>query len=172
MSRCIAVTGASAGIGRAVVRELARQGDRIVLGARDRMELERCAADARTRYGADAVVLPFDAATPEAALRWWQQADECYVGGLDGLIVCHGTMAEQAAAQRDPDTSRQMFETNTLVISALLEAAAGALEERRQGVLCAVSSVAGDRGRASNYHYGASLLICRIHLKHLIVVHK
>lgn len=156
MRRCIAVTGASAGIGRALVRELAREGNQLVIGARDFDELERTAADARARYGADVCVLPFDGSTSESAVAWWQRADEAYVGGLDGLVVCHGSMQEQATTQNDSAAFHQMFEINTLAVAALLEQAASALETRRLGVICAVSSVAGDRGRASKYHYGAS----------------
>src|SRR5690606_12322529 len=152
----VLVVGASAGIGRAVARRLAAAGHPLVLAARDRDELEREAAHLRVCSGVPVTVRPWDARDPDDAAALWRDACAACGGEIEGLVLCHGDMAEQADAQRDPALARRMIEVNLVSVAALCEAAAATLEARSGGFVCALGSVAGDRGRASNYLYGAT----------------
>ncbi|HEY8122974.1 MAG TPA: SDR family oxidoreductase [Myxococcota bacterium] len=145
------IVGASAGIGRALASELARRGYALVLAARDHGELQRLASDLALRHGVSAEVVAFDVGDIAAHARWLEAC-----GDLDVIALCHGAMADQLAAQRDFSEVRRMIELNYAACVSLLELAAPRFVARGRGVLCAVSSVAGDRGRQSNYLYGST----------------
>jgi short-subunit dehydrogenase len=65
-------------------------------------------------------------------------------------------MGDQLRGQEDFAEARQIIEVNYLSYISLLHHAASHFEKRRSGFICALSSVAGDRGRQSNYLYGSS----------------
>lgn len=153
MSERVLLTGATSGIGRAVARALAGRGDRLVLASRSATEVARLARDLEQRYGAQVASETFDAldCASNRAL-----VDRCLEGGaLDGVILCHGVMFEQANAEADPRLAWEMATVNLASPIAILEAVAPHFEAKRSGWLAAVSSVAGDRGRRSNALYGA-----------------
>jgi short-subunit dehydrogenase len=70
--------------------------------------------------------------------------------------LCHGYRADQQLAQKDFAESRRMIDTNYTSAVSILNLCANYFESKRQGFVCAISSVAGDRGRQSNYIYGSS----------------
>ncbi|MDW8371253.1 MAG: SDR family NAD(P)-dependent oxidoreductase, partial [Geminicoccaceae bacterium] len=67
-----------------------------------------------------------------------------------------GTLGDQAAIARDPEATRRTLLTNFVSPAVLLTALAARLEAAGKGCLAVITSVAGDRGRASNYVYGAA----------------
>lgn len=152
----IAVLGATSGIARALCRRLAARGCRLVLAGRNREELDALAADLQIRYGRPAPVELFDALDLDALPRL---ADRCQAraeGPLTGVVLCYGAPADQAAAQADPAEARRAIEVNFTSAVLLLEPFAARFERRRSGTIAAISSVAGDRGRQSNYIYGSA----------------
>lgn len=156
MSERVLLLGAGSGIGRAVARELARSGASLVLAGRRREALERDATDLGLRGAGTVVVETYDAldtGTCEAFLdRCWKAVGD----GLDGVVLCQGTMADQERAQAEAELARSMAEVNFVSPVLLLEGLARRMEPRGRGWMCAVTSVAGDRGRRSNYLYGAT----------------
>jgi len=151
--RRILVTGATSAIARALADRLAARGDRIVLAARDDEEAGRTAADLRITRGAEAYAIRFDAEEPGAGTAVVRTAAET-LGGLDGVVLVHGAMWSQEEAEKDAKLASRMATVNlSSCAEALLEAATHVPD--RTGFLCAVSSVAGDRGRQSNFAYGA-----------------
>jgi short-subunit dehydrogenase len=155
MSERVLVLGAGSGIARALVRRLAAEGAELVLAGRNRAELERSARDAEVRGARRALVETYDAldlASHETFL------DACFarLPGLDGVLLCHGELVEQAEAERELAPALRMLEVNVTGSLSLLEGAARRLEASGGGWLAALSSVAGDRGRRRNYLYGAS----------------
>ena len=72
------------------------------------------------------------------------------------MVLLHGFLPLQSEAQTDVDLARQAIEINFTSAVSLLSFAANDLERRRRGFLCVFSSVAGDRGRQSNYVYGSA----------------
>jgi short-subunit dehydrogenase len=78
------------------------------------------------------------------------------LGALDIVLVAPGTLPDQAACQADPVLAVREFNTNAVSVIALLTSIANLLEVQKRGTLAVISSVAGDRGRPSNYLYGSA----------------
>lgn len=156
MSGAVLVVGATSGIARAVAREMARDGRDLVLAARDEEALAELATDLEVRSGVRALRRRFDATDFEGHAAFFADCAKAFPEGLEGVFLCHGAMAGQAEAQRDFALARQMIDVNYTSYVSLLELAAAHFAARGSGWLAAVSSVAGDRGRASNYLYGST----------------
>jgi decaprenylphospho-beta-D-erythro-pentofuranosid-2-ulose 2-reductase len=88
-------------------------------------------------------------------------------GELDEVYLFFGRMAAQGAAQKDFRLAYDMLLTNYVGAVSILERVAEHLESRKRGLIVAVSSVAGDRGRQSNYLYGSSKAGLSIYLQGL-----
>mgnify|MGYP005841712399 CR=1 FL=1 len=151
----VAIFGATSAIAEQVARLLAARGARLLLVARDPERLERIAADLRLRGAALVDVQVADLDDP-AALAPLLAVLEARLGPPDLALVAFGTLGDQATIARDPDATRRALTTNFLSPACLLTALAGRMEAAGRGTLAVVTSVAGDRGRASNYVYGAA----------------
>lgn len=151
----ICLAGSTSGLGRALARELAAAGAFLHLAARDRDELERDARDLSVRHGASATWSVFDAEDFDQHPRLLSQAREA-MGGMDGLVVAFGMLGDQQRARRDFAYARRILDLNFTAPASLLALAANLLEVQRGGFLMGIGSVAGDRGRQSNYTYGAA----------------
>ncbi len=156
MSERVVILGATSGIARAVAGRLAGRGDRLVLAGRNTPELERIAADLRTRHGVGVDLEPFDALAGQThadlARRCLGRCD----GAVDGLVVCQGYMPEQAAAESDAFEAQRTLRVTLESVVTVVEPVAAAMADRGAGWIAVISSVAGDRGRQSNYIYGAA----------------
>lgn len=151
----VVVLGATSAIGRAVAAELAPHTSRLVLAARDADEARAIAADLTVRHGTPAEVVRFDALDPGSAAA---AVNECIAAagpGSLGIVLCLGYLGERGA-RVDEDEAMRILHTNFTACVTLLEGFAGRMETGRGGWICALSSVAGDRGRQSNYLYGAA----------------
>jgi NAD(P)-dependent dehydrogenase (short-subunit alcohol dehydrogenase family) len=153
--RRVLIVGATSAIAQAVARMYAQQGARLALLARNRQYLDTVASDLRVR-GASALWTEaadlLDLERHQALVDQAQQA----LGGLDVALVAHGVLPVQAEALADRRIAAVCWQTNFVSAASFLEAVAQRMEEAGQGTLGVVSSVAGDRGRAGNYVYGAS----------------
>jgi hypothetical protein len=76
--------------------------------------------------------------------------------GLDQALIAHGSLSAQAACETSTAMLHEEFMTNALSVMALALALARHFTAQGHGVIAAISSVAGERGRQSNYLYGAS----------------
>lgn len=151
----VVIFGATSAIAEQVARLLAARGARLLLVARDAERLERIAADLRLRGAAlvDIQVADLDDPAARAPLL---AVLEARLGPPDLALVAFGTLGDQATIARDPEATRRALTTNFLSPACLLTALAGRMEAAGRGTLAVVTSVAGDRGRASNYVYGAA----------------
>jgi len=151
----LAVFGATSAIAGAALREAARHGDSLFLVGRNAQRLAAVADDLRTR-GASAVHSAEadldDLARHESLV---DEADRA-LGGLDAALVAHGVLTDEPAARRDFSVAERDYRTNLLSAVSLMGALANRMEPRRAGVIAVLSSVAGDRGRQSNYVYGSA----------------
>src|ERR1019366_4088331 len=75
---------------------------------------------------------------------------------LQGAVLCTGYLGDSETAQTDFSEARRIFDTNFTGSALALGVLANHFEQKRRGFICALSSVAGDRGRQSNYLYGAA----------------
>jgi len=149
----IIVLGALSAIAEASARLWARQGAHLLLSGRDVGRLEAVAADLRTR-GATVEIFSADLARADADQTF--RAMMVRLGGLDVVLVAYGVLGDQKLAETSPAETQRIVATNFSSATAWCLAAASVLEKQGHGTLIVIGSVAGDRGRASNYVYGAS----------------
>jgi decaprenylphospho-beta-D-erythro-pentofuranosid-2-ulose 2-reductase len=149
------VIGATSEIARAVVRELAKDGGRLVIASRDEDELKLLAADVELRTGARVTPLRLDVTEFD---RHEEFVNACIatLGSVEGVVLCQGAMTDQNEAAADWTLARQMIEVNYTSAVSLGNRFAAHMVPLGRGYLCGVSSVAGDRGRQSNYLYGST----------------
>lgn len=152
----VLIVGATSGIGRATAYEFARHGHPLVLAGRDREELTAMAADIGLRHGVQTAVRPFEALDFAGHPAQFAACHDPALGELAGLVVCHGYLGAQERAESDFAEARAIVDVNFTSCVSLLHLAAAYFAARRQGFVCVISSVAGDRGRQSNYVYGAA----------------
>ncbi|MCE0498131.1 MAG: SDR family oxidoreductase [Methylacidiphilales bacterium] len=149
------IIGASSAIAQAVARRLASRGTALVLWSRSAARLEIIAADLRVKYDAKVFVEAFDlndASLHQAALDRALAAQ----GPIDLALICHGNLPDQSACEKDFAIVEQAFRINCLGPLSLLTVLGNYFESQGRGCLAAISSVAGDRGRQSNYVYGTT----------------
>ncbi|HIV69768.1 MAG TPA: SDR family oxidoreductase [Candidatus Aquabacterium excrementipullorum] len=151
----ILIVGATSAIAEACARRWAQQGERLFLASRNTAQLQSIAADLSTRGAGSVGFERFDATELETHEGLLQRASQA-MGGLDTVLIAHGTLSDQARAQTDMTYALQELNTNGVAVVALMGRVAALLEAQGQGSLAVISSVAGDRGRQSNYVYGSA----------------
>jgi hypothetical protein len=147
--RRVAVLGATSAIAEACARAWAMRGAELVLAGRRADELEAMAQDLRVRGAAKVTVWAGDLTDLE---RHGDLLDA--LGSPDAVLLAWGTLTDQARAEADPAYAARELATNFTAPAALLLALAPRMAAG--GVIAAVTSVAGDRGRRSNFVYGAA----------------
>lgn len=153
----VAFLGATRGIGRALARLMAERGDRLALLGRDPEEVARSAADlaARARDGFHPPVLRCDLEEPESFRPALEGAAEA-LGGLDAVVVTAGIFSPQEALEADRELAARLLTVDFTHTVVFLEEARAQLVASGGGKLCALSSVAGERGRKPVVLYGAA----------------
>jgi short-subunit dehydrogenase len=153
--RRIVIVGATSALAERCARLWLAQGPAdFVLVGRDAGRLERVAQDLRVRRpGTDIGVVAVDMQDPEAIRA---AADAIAAGGaVDIALVAHGLLPDQNACQDDLARCREALLVNGVSPALFAEALAGHMERAGKGRLGLIGSVAGDRGRKTNYVYGA-----------------
>ncbi len=150
-----AIFGATSGIAAAVARNLAAEGLSIVLVGRDAEAIAAAARDLRVRGAAGVAEIAANFAAldtlGDVALRAWSA-----FSGIDMALIAYGSLPDQAGIEADPDGLAAMLALNFASPATLALQLARRFEAQRSGILAVVTSVAGDRGRKSNYLYGAA----------------
>jgi decaprenylphospho-beta-D-erythro-pentofuranosid-2-ulose 2-reductase len=148
----VLIVGAASDIGRAIAVAYAAAGRPLVLAAREPERLERDAVDLRLRHRIDVKTMAFDVLETDR-----------HAGLLDaldppaGTVICVvGLLGQQDRSAADPATAELVMRTNYLAPALFLGAVANRMEARGAGTIIGISSVAGDRGRATNYVYGSA----------------
>jgi short-subunit dehydrogenase len=151
----ILIIGATSAIAEAAARQWAARGEALFLVGRRQQKLDDIAADLKVRGAAKAGVLALDA-TDVAAHEAMLAAAVAELGGLDVALIAHGTLPDQKACEASVEKTLQEFDNNGLSVIALCTLLANHFEAQGSGSIAVISSVAGDRGRQSNYVYGAA----------------
>lgn len=154
--RGVVLVGATSGMGRAIARRLASEGYRLILAGRQLDELALLAADLELRFGTKNETRPFEALEFDSHADFFEGCVSFFGDSLHGVMLCHGEMPDPDRAAREFDVAHRCIEVNYASAVSLLTAASSHLEARGRGWICAISSVAGDRGRPSNYVYGST----------------
>jgi short-subunit dehydrogenase len=136
-----------------VAEEFLRQGREVLLCARDAGALRRQAGDLEIKYG------------PKVRTRVWNLLDhpdhaaameECFARPVDGVFMAAGVMFPQSECEGDDEKTLLTFQVNLVSVAVLLNRFAERFALQGSGFISCVSSVAGDRGRQSNFIYGSS----------------
>ncbi|QDP41598.1 SDR family oxidoreductase [Radiobacillus deserti] len=151
----ILILGATSSIAQSTAQKLAENGHDLILTSRNTEDLNTLKRDLSIRHQIDVKLKPFDALDFDHHEAFFSNVVE-ETGGLDGILLMYGAMADQKVAETDFEASRQMIDVNYTSAVSILNIAANYFEKKRHGIICAVSSVAGDRGRKSNYIYGST----------------
>lgn len=151
MTRTVLILGASSDIARACARRFAERGDQVVLGGRDIEALGRDRDDLAVRSGAPCMVVPFDVLDGREGV---------FLAALpslpDVVVMVVGLLGDHARSEADPAAAGLVMATNYTGPARYLLAIASAMTARGTGCIVGISSVAGDRGRGSNYIYGSA----------------
>ncbi len=152
MAETVLILGSTSDIARAIARRLAAKGHSLLLAARNPEALMADAQDLRVRFGAEVSTFVFEAADLHGHEAWYASLSQ----RPDWVISAIGHLGDQGGAQQDWVAAHQAITVNYTGAVSLLHHAANELEARGSGVIVGISSVAGDRGRASNYYYGSA----------------
>jgi len=152
--RRILVLGATSGIAEACCRLWAARGESLHLVARHPEKLAAMAADLSVR-GASVTTTVADLDDTAGHAELLAHAVDA-LNGLDIAVLALGVLGDAPAAEVDFAAAAAMLHTNFLAPVSLLTWLAGYCAPRHAGTLAVLSSVAGDRGRKSNYVYGSS----------------
>ena len=148
----VLILGGRSDIGLAVAHRFASQGHPIQLAARNAAGLEAEKTDIALRYGVEVSLHEFDALASDG--------HGAFLDGLPALpriaVSAVGYMGEQAESERDMAAARLVMRSNFEAPAEVLALIANRFEERGSGTIVGISSVAGDRGRATNYVYGSA----------------
>lgn len=152
MSDTILILGARSDVARACARRYAAEGYDIQLAARDAATLEPEAQDLRLRHSVAVTCHDFDALDLDGFAT--------FLDGLPSLprvaLCAIGYMGDQDESQDDPQSAARVLRSNFEGPALILGLLANRMEEHGAGTIIGISSVAGERGRASNYVYGSA----------------
>ncbi len=147
--------GATSAIAEATLVLLAESGAHFFLVARDPQKLTAVRDNLLLRGAASATIFVADLNDTAAHPAMLEQSVQA-LGKIDLALLAFGVLGDQQEAQADYAAAEAILKTNFLSSVSLITWLANYFETSRQGVLAVISSVAGDRGRKSNYVYGAS----------------
>jgi decaprenylphospho-beta-D-erythro-pentofuranosid-2-ulose 2-reductase len=151
----VLIIGATSAIAEATGRRFARNGAELYLLARDEERLEDLAKDFRIRGAASVGCAVLDVNAFDSHERALDRAVG-ELGELDVALIAHGTLGDQAACERSFERTLRELNTNAISVISLLTHLANYFEKQGRGTIAVISSVAGDRGRQSNYVYGTA----------------
>jgi short-subunit dehydrogenase len=153
--KSILVLGATSSIAIATQRLYAPQGVKFYLVARHKEKLSAVAADLQVRGAAEVHTCVLDLNDTDRHAVMLQDAHD-KLQGIGIALIAHGVLGDQKEAEQDYRVAEKVIRTNLLSAMSLITWLANYFVERQSGTIAAISSVAGDRGRKSNYVYGTS----------------
>ncbi len=152
----VLVIGASSAIAESFARLYAQQHRaNLVLVARNEQKLEILKDDLIARGAHQVDLIKQDLAVEDSVEGWLTQAFSS-LGRVDIVLIAQGLLGDQEKAERDFDHMHQILQVNGLAQIDILAKLANRMEAQGSGTIACISSVAGDRGRPSNYVYGTS----------------
>jgi len=154
MKKWVLILGATSAIAHGVARAFAKKGFNLYLAGRDLDELERRSLDLSIRYGVEVKHGKFDADNIETHEKFLSEV-LIETTLFTGVVLAVGYMGDQIEARNFPNAGK-VIQTNFVGPVSILSRCANLLEDQGEGFIVGISSVAGDRGRQSNYVYGAA----------------
>jgi len=151
----ILIIGATSAIAEHCARIWAARGDALHLVARNEQHVQVIASDLKVRGASEVTTYVTDLNNMDKHEELLDVADAA-LGGVDIVLITHGTLSNQKSCELSVKETLAEIQTNALSTISLLTLNANKFEAKQSGTICVISSVAGDRGRASNYVYGTA----------------
>ncbi len=174
----VVILGATSAIAQEVQRQLAQLGCEILLVARSPQRLDDLQADLIVRGAPQVLTCAADLASVAQHSGIMEFVHRVFPD-FDTVLLAYGAMGNQEDAESSLDALCDELQVNFVSAAAILTLFAADLECRGTGCLAAITSVAGDRGRRSNYAYGSAKgalslflqgLRSRLHTSHVHVL--
>ena len=151
----ILIIGATSAIAHETAKFFARDGAELFLVARNNEKLEDVSNDLKVRGAKRTDTFLLDLNDLDRHQEMIQTAIDTF-GGLDMVLISHGTLGDQQLCEQSVEKTLEELTTNFTSVISLLTLLANYFEQQKRGRIAVVSSVAGDRGRRSNYVYGTA----------------
>jgi decaprenylphospho-beta-D-erythro-pentofuranosid-2-ulose 2-reductase len=151
----VLIIGATSSIAEHCARIWAARGDELYLVARNEVHMLTIAVDLKVRGASKIATNCVDLNDMDRHVKLLDSAEEA-LGNVDIVLVAHGTLSNQKSCELSVEETLSEIQTNALSTISLLTLIANRFEVKRNGTICVISSVAGERGRASNYVYGSA----------------
>jgi decaprenylphospho-beta-D-erythro-pentofuranosid-2-ulose 2-reductase len=151
----ILIIGATSAIAEHCARIWAARGDALHLVARNEQHVQVIASDLKVRGASEVTTYCTDLNDTDKHEELLSAADDT-LGNVDIVLIAHGTLSNQKSCELSVHETLSEIQTNALSTVSLLTIIANRFEAKKSGTIGVISSVAGDRGRASNYVYGSA----------------
>ncbi len=151
----ILVIGATSAIAQATIRLYAEQNNSFFLVARNEEQLVHLSEDTKLRGAQQVAHKALDLTNLDQHKALIDEIYQVYPT-IDTVLIAHGTLPDQQQCQAEVEETLQQININALSTLSLLTLLANRFEQQRSGTIAVISSVAGDRGRQSNYVYGSA----------------
>lgn len=155
MKQNIVIFGATSAIAEQAARIWAKRGDQLVLVGRNAEKLSAIAQDLKVRGATHASFKALDLNQVEKHSNLVSDLEQ-ELGRIDVALIAHGLLGDQRQAEKDFSAAQAIWQTNFVSAASLMSLLAPVFEKQKSGTIAAISSVAGDRGRQSNYFYGSA----------------
>lgn len=148
----VLILGAVSDIAEAIAYAYAERGDNVILAARNITRLERVKADMQIRFDKSPSLVEFDAINFDSHTSFYQNLPQ----SPDTVVCVFGFMDDNEKALHDFSIAKQTIDVNYTGAVSILNIAANDMATKGKGTIIGISSVAGERGRQSNFIYGSS----------------
>ena len=162
----ILIIGATSAIAHETAKLFANEGASFFLVARTAEKLAAVKADLLVRNARQVETSLLDLTAVDRYQELIDNAVETF-GELDTILIAHGSLGDQQACEQNVTKTLAEFNTNCTSVIALLTIAANYFERKKRGCIAVIGSVAGDRGKKSNYIYGAAKAAVAVFLQGL-----
>lgn len=152
MSKCLLILGARSDIAAACAHEFAADGFDLILAARNSQNLVSSISDYEIRHQVKVYAAEFDAADTASHAAFYTELPT----KPDVVLYAIGTLGDQKVSENEWPEAEKVIVSNYTGAVSILSVVANDFEARNAGSIIGISSVAGDRGRQSNYLYGSA----------------
>jgi short-subunit dehydrogenase len=151
----VLIIGATSAIAQETAKLYAKEKAALFLVGRDESKLKAIEDDLKTRGAEQVISYTTDLNEFHKHQGLIDEAQDI-LGDIDVVLIAHGTLGKQEEFEKDFEKTHRSFKTNFISVASLVTILANHLEGKQKGSIAVISSVAGDRGRGSNYVYGTS----------------
>jgi len=150
--KTVLILGGNSDVGKSIARDFSKLGSNIILTSRKEGQLDSLKSDLEIRYSIKCDLEFFDVLDFNSHKSFYNNLKK----KPDIVISCIGYLDNQEKSENNFDESLKSIQTNFTGLVSILNILSNDFENRKSGIIVGISSVAGDRGRGSNYIYGSS----------------